>query len=241
MLRAAPSTAIVLFARAPEREAKQLGLGALAERRVHASLVQRTLNLVVRVPDTDVVAALDGEFPCERATHVVEQRGHRFEDRLLHVLRRTRALGYGRIVVVGSDTPSMSAEDLRIAATSTDVVVGPSTDGGIYLLGFDADDVDLLDGLPWQTDAVLRSLRARFAHAAVTLLAAKSDVDDPRDTYHAHRQLAHEVRAALGVALDNLPTGVCWRSPRAPISVEHLHLGDTSAPRGPPTACVTCQ
>ncbi len=234
MPSAASDTAVVLFARAPEREAKRLGLGVLAERRVHATLVQRTLDLVTGVPDADAVVALDGAVACAQAAHVVQQIGHSFEERLLYVLRHTRALGYRRIVVVGTDTPSMSVEDLHAAATSAEVVVGPSTDGGIYLLGFDADDLELLDGLPWQTDAVLRSVCARFGHTAVTLLAAKSDVDDPRDAYRAQRQLAHQVRAALGLALDNRPAGVCWRLPHAPSILEHLHLGDTSAARAPP-------
>ena len=98
-----------------------------------------------------------------------------------------------------------------------DVVVGPATDGGYYLLGV-ADRVrprPLLAGVPWSTNAVLREtlVRCERAGLSVTLLDDLGDVDTPedlarlRDDVESGRILAPAVGRLLRGPLARLEAG----------------------------------
>ena len=73
----------------------------------------------------------------------------------------------------------------------TDVVLGPATDGGYYLIGMRYPLPELFDGIEWGTGEVLqRSLeRAALAGFKTFLLPQWSDIDTPADLY----RLAEEI------------------------------------------------
>lgn len=92
----------------------------------------------------------------------------------------------GPAIVIGSDCPALDGAALRRAAEILDtheIVLGPASDGGYYLIGFRETPHDLFAGMPWSTGQVLQTtvsrLRARRIEPA--LLAELADVDDPDD------------------------------------------------------------
>lgn len=96
-----------------------------------------------------------------------------------------------RVVLIGSDIPGMSSDILERAFRAlgeSDLVIGPATDGGYYLIGMNkrilgvAQDV-LFDGLEWSSHQVLVQTTARAASigASIARLDALSDVDRPAD------------------------------------------------------------
>ena len=94
--------------------------------------------------------------------------------------------GADRVVVVGSDCPTMSPETIRsafAALADADVVLGPAQDGGYYLIGISAAQDTLFRDVPWSSHDVLRiSLeRAREAGLRVTLLPEMRDIDTAAD------------------------------------------------------------
>src|SRR5262249_47416725 len=65
---------------------------------------------------------------------------------------------YTRVVIVGSDVPSLPLEQYKQAITlldTHDLVLGPALDGGYYLIGLNRSNPDLFTGIPWSTDQVL--------------------------------------------------------------------------------------
>ncbi|MBT8487370.1 MAG: DUF2064 domain-containing protein, partial [Gemmatimonadetes bacterium] len=64
-----------------------------------------------------------------------------------------------------------------------DVVVGPATDGGYYLVGLTRPSPELFAGIEWSTPRVLPQTLERIAARGLTvaLLTAKSDVDTADD------------------------------------------------------------
>ena len=65
--------------------------------------------------------------------------------------------GYEQIVIIGSDCPGLTEEILEEAFSllnKTDVVLGPSEDGGYYLLGMKTLIPRLFSGIRWSTDSV---------------------------------------------------------------------------------------
>ena len=70
--------------------------------------------------------------------------------------------GYRSVVVIGTDLPTVNSELLRRALkelSEYDLVVGPSVDGGYYLIGLNQPHEELFVDIPWSTDAVLSCTR----------------------------------------------------------------------------------
>ncbi|MFO8013891.1 MAG: TIGR04283 family arsenosugar biosynthesis glycosyltransferase [Phycisphaerae bacterium] len=107
--------------------------------------------------------------------------GHRMRRALFAAL----ADGDRRVVLVGTDVPGMTAEHLGRALealTGHDVVLGPSADGGYWLVGL-RRRTDLFAGIDWGTPRVLdQTLRAARAEGrSVVRIETLSDLDTPDD------------------------------------------------------------
>lgn len=94
--------------------------------------------------------------------------------------------GHGNIILIGGDCPALHAEDLeetkRLLSIRADMVIGPATDGGYYLLGLRAraDSLLLFEQIPWSTPDVTRLTmeRANALGLEIARLEEKEDVDD---------------------------------------------------------------
>ena len=92
----------------------------------------------------------------------------------------------GRAVVIGTDTPAVGAKTVAraLAALDTaDVVLGPSRDGGYYLMATREDRPELFAGIEWSTHSVLAetAARARTSGLRITFLEVESDIDTAAD------------------------------------------------------------
>jgi glycosyltransferase A (GT-A) superfamily protein (DUF2064 family) len=94
-----------------------------------------------------------------------------------------RMLPPGRVVIVGSDIPGMSAADIDHAFRtlgSNDAVFGPATDGGYWLVGLRRRPhfVDPFANVRWSSEHALANTLANLAEKEVAMLRQLSDVDD---------------------------------------------------------------
>ncbi len=99
------------------------------------------------------------------------------------------AAGFRRVVLVGSDCPALSAPVLERAFDALrdhDLVLGPATDGGYYLVGLCGTAPFLFSEMAWgESSVLLRTLnRAAAVGLRVALLETLSDVDRPEDLAH---------------------------------------------------------
>ena len=98
-----------------------------------------------------------------------------------------RALEPGRgWIAVGADCPRLGAEHLREASAIVergDLVVGPSEDGGYYLIGGPTPLPDLFSDMPWSTNRLLEETRLRLERSGVRWqeLPLLRDVDTAED------------------------------------------------------------
>ena len=134
---------------------------------------------------------------------LLPQDGDDLTTRLTRLLAGLLGEGHAAALAMDSDSPTLPmdyvAEAARVlAAAEADVVVGPSDDGGYYLVGVRASHPELFEGMPWSTSAVLAETlaRARGLGLAVRLLPAWFDVDTAADL----RRLRAELRAGGGPA-----------------------------------------
>jgi len=98
------------------------------------------------------------------------------------------------IVLIGSDTPDLKVDIIVNAFASLDshdLVLGPSRDGGYYLIGLRRPAPELFQRIYWSTGQVLGETldRAHRIGLSVTLLDQLSDIDLPEDLPVAERAL----------------------------------------------------
>jgi uncharacterized protein len=89
------------------------------------------------------------------------QAGEDLGQRMKNAFEKCFADGFEAAILIGSDCPDLPQEIIDegfTVLTSRDAVIGPSLDGGYYLIGFQAATFlpELFTGIPWSTDGVLK-------------------------------------------------------------------------------------
>jgi len=107
--------------------------------------------------------------------------GERMRAAFLDVFQR----GADRVVLLGTDIPQIKTDHLEQAFNAlveNDLVIGPSTDGGYWLIGLNRP-VDLFEGIKWSTDAVfVQTLALAKKHGLrVKTLEPLKDIDTAED------------------------------------------------------------
>jgi uncharacterized protein len=106
--------------------------------------------------------------------------------RLVRAFERHFVAGAKRVLIIGSDCPWVTKGDIRNAAAAlvdADVVLGPATDGGYWLVGLNKPRPQLFAGIDWSTERVLAQTLARAEGLGLqtALLRELSDVDTEED------------------------------------------------------------
>jgi len=130
---------------------------------------------------------------------LLAQRGDEFGQRLYFAVEDLFKYGFEAVCLIDSDSPTVPAENFAEAVEllSTDedrVVLGPSEDGGYYLIGLKAPHQNLFKQIDWSTERVLKQTikRASEVGLEVQLLANGYDVDDDASLRRLSKELLGE-------------------------------------------------
>jgi hypothetical protein len=113
------------------------------------------------------------------------QQGDGLGARMQRAFLETFAAGYERIVIIGTDHPTLPSAFLHLAfealAAPNSLSIGPSDDGGYYLLGMNEFYPQVFADMTYSHPAVFEHTLDRIAQtpAACTVLPAWYDVDTP--------------------------------------------------------------
>ena len=188
--------ALIVFARAPE--------AGVVKTRLAAELGDAEALRLYREMGTAVVAqATRGAWQCTvaftphdgaptvrawlgDALDYVPQVAGDLGERMGQAIRSALSHGADRVVVIGTDCPELESGDIVSAFDAldeADVVFGPATDGGYYLIGVRGDHPALFERMAWSApDTLAVSLdRAAQAGLVVRLLGLRSDIDTAED------------------------------------------------------------
>ena len=104
----------------------------------------------------------------------------------LHAAFEETLLQYEKCITIGSDCPYINAENVQEGFDSlnqNDVVLGPTLDGGYYLIGLSKPYKSLFDEIAWSTESVLNETvaAANKSHFSIHFLPTLSDVDHASD------------------------------------------------------------
>jgi uncharacterized protein len=99
--------------------------------------------------------------------------------------------GYKNIVIIGSDCPEITSDHIDDAFQSlqiSDIVIGPSDDGGYYLLGMKKWNPKLFQNIEWSTSRVFNQTVMAMEEESLTLskLVKLNDIDTIEDLNKSH-------------------------------------------------------
>lgn len=120
-----------------------------------------------------------------------EQAEGDLAERLQSAASDAAELGFGPLVLIGTDSPTLPPSYVETALDSltldrADLVLGPAEDGGYYLAGLRMPVPHLFDDIDWSTARVYEQTAANAARLGLRVQALPSwyDVDTPRDLLH---------------------------------------------------------
>lgn len=167
-------------------------LGGEACAALHTAFLRDIANLCGRVDaDLFVAAAPEGDWGVLReifpaALDIFSQTGEGLGERMHEALARVLSLGYDACVLTGSDLPELTEAHLAAAFAAleeADATLGPTADGGYYLVGLKKPCRSLFAGQSYGHANVYRNTLAAIRAAGLRFCPAPlcRDVDVPED------------------------------------------------------------
>ena len=128
-------------------------------------------------------AALMGKLGGDAYAYIA-QRGDDLGQRMNQLCADLWHLGHRNVVLIGSDLPALPLAMLdeafaQLSGEEHKVVLGPSQDGGYYLIGMNRPTPALFDKMTWSHDQVLAESTARLRRLDVpfAMLSSWFDID----------------------------------------------------------------
>lgn len=214
---------IVLLARAPSAKGKSRLTAHLSRHRAEelrtallldTIAVARSTNLPLLISFTPDEAREEMSRLAPDVRLVAQVRGD-LGDRMCAAVEDATAIGADAVVLIGSDLPTLPPTYLREAfdrlqgvldgelGDRADLVLGPTEDGGFYLIGARGMLPDVFDGVEWSGPDVFARVQAnaRARGISVGVLPQWWDVDDAEDLRRVlgdqQSSVAPQVRAWL--------------------------------------------
>lgn len=189
---------LVLFIRYPEK--------GRVKSRLASALDEDTVILLYRAFIEDMLENLsEGDYrfriafhPAERLSDLRQEFGAGFfylpqtgpdlGRKMLDAFNRCFSDGCRSVIIIGSDIPDLPQqviEEAFLALEKNDAVIGPSLDGGYYLIGFGRDSFTpaAFEGIAWGGDGVYENTVRILEMSGLRfhVLPAWRDIDRPED------------------------------------------------------------
>ncbi len=127
--------------------------------------------------------------------------------RMAHFFKQAFSRGAKRVVLTGSDCPDVTPATLASAFAAldeTDVVLGPTFDGGYYLVGMSLQFHDLFSNITFSTDTVLTEtiVLTQRNHISCRLLERLNDIDEVDDLNQYVVQLSRKQASGTASSIE---------------------------------------
>lgn len=186
--------AVILFIKAPQRGIVKSRLGTSVGDDIALDLYKCFVDDTTRMLSETGHQFTPFFYPADSRDHIVSwlgpempvlpQRGADLGERMKNAFKAIFSRGSTRAVLIGSDMPDLpgtSIDEALMSLENHDAVIGPSYDGGYYLIGFSSDSFlpDVFDGIAWSTARVFQQTLA-ILHGSkyrVHTLQKRRDID----------------------------------------------------------------
>lgn len=164
------NTAILLFARSANEEARQKNFALNAPLKRNAAIGERLFQEAQK-------KCVQSKLP---VFHLDEkaQKGCNFAERLKHSFQHVFDQGFKNVIAIGSDCPKLSVRDIHTAANklaSGSAVLGETQKGGIYLMALPKDVFNTIDfsQVHWNSEQVFSQLESTLLKKEDTFILDK--------------------------------------------------------------------
>ncbi len=189
--------ALIVFTREPEPGKTKTRLMPYFTQEQCAGLhscMLRDISREMKSADADIIVAYTGgrngpEFLRKtfgKTAVFIEQIGADIGARMKNAIKEALELGYDKVVLIGTDIPEIRAESVNDAFSkldSSDIVLGPTEDGGYYLIGMSLVHPEAFEVKVYGTGSVFEETAEslRLADLSVALADKYPDIDTPED------------------------------------------------------------
>lgn len=202
-----PHTVVIVMVKAPRAgeaktrltpmlsEADAASLAACFAQDALASARRAARDVIVAYTPADGRRVLQSILPHDLLW--MEQEGDSLGARLEAAIGRAAALGFSPLIVTGTDSPTLPPVPVETAidsleADEADLVLGPTEDGGYYLVGLKRPVPHIFQNIAWSTSLVYQQTVDRAARLGLRLqeLPRWYDVDTPADLLRLRDELS---------------------------------------------------
>lgn len=166
------------------------GVGAMEATRAYRVMLTKTLNRLSRDPRWLTWVAVSGVHELHAGVwpqnvNLIDQGTGNLGDRMQRMFNE---LPVGPVVIIGSDIPHIECADIADAFHQLgrhEVVFGPASDGGYWLVGQSRRRtvLKMFDNVRWSSEHALTDTMANLGGGRARLLRQLADVDDAT-SYH---------------------------------------------------------
>ena len=226
-------TAIILFAHLPDFEARVKSFSGFsskkATQKISSVLTQHFYKLANQsTADSFLIDSY-------------HQKGKSFGERISNAFADVYAKGYENVICIGNDCPELNLTQLQsaiIAVEKGNVVLGPTQDGGSYLMGIPKRDFNKsgFNAVKWQTKQTFKSLNSLFKNNKSSIIKTQVliDIDNSKDL-SSYISVNFLVKIILSIVKKFEPKDTLY----LPTSFLSLILSQTLLFRGPPNFSIS--
>ncbi len=198
---------LIIFAKEPKRDKVKTRLKhCLSEEgclNLYKAFLKDTINIAKKVKaDTKIFAYESASGPkylrrVARSFRLCKQEGKNLGQRMHNAIKSAIKEAMVKAVVIGSDSPTLPPAYIEAAfckLDSNDVVLGPSDDGGYYLIGVKKPCSVLFKGIKWSSSSVFKDTlkNVKILKKRVAVLDRWYDVDDSGGLVNLREKLKRE-------------------------------------------------
>lgn len=196
---------LIIFAKEPVKNKAKTRLSAHLSGpqrlRLYKAFLKDTLDMVKDIQCDQKIIAYDADTKDPRYLRGIapsfafyRQEGKDLGRKMHNAFKFAARNRASKIVIIGSDSPTLPAGYIEKAFQKldrNDIIVGPSRDGGYYLIGLKKPCQGLFRGIKWSSDEVLEETlkSAKGLKKKMALLNKWYDIDKSEDLDYLKRDL----------------------------------------------------
>ncbi|HWR28068.1 MAG TPA: TIGR04282 family arsenosugar biosynthesis glycosyltransferase [Candidatus Thermoplasmatota archaeon] len=198
-------TCILLFVKYPEKGKVKLrlsrGLNEEIVQELYRCFVQDTLTTIKKIDAPFFICFHPPEAQSKfqswlgSTLRFLPQQGEDLGERMKNSFTDVLTKGFQKVILMGSDSPDLPEDYIKQAFTTLqtkDAVLGPTVDGGYYLIGFKTTTFtpNVFEEIHWSSPLVFQEtmMKLKQAQRSVGLLPVWSDIDTPSDLHNLVRR-----------------------------------------------------
>ena len=201
---------LIVFAKEPAKDKVKTRLSRCltAGRRLklYKAFLKDTLNIVKNIRAEKILAYDSNKSPgylrsIAGGLSLYKQRGRGLGQSMHNAFKFAKDNKASKIVIIGTDSPDLPVGFIRQAfkrLETKDVVLGPSRDGGYYLIGLKEPCKDIFSSVKGSTPQVFKKTieNCKRKGKKISLLKSWYDVDTKDELLHLMAKIAKDKKSA---------------------------------------------